>query len=119
VGTENCTQVLWKSRKQASLLSHLSGPTCMCSCIVYKVMVHLFACGYPNFLFSLCSVFGCFAYTYIHVPCVYLESVEAREGVGSPETEVTDSCEPSCGCWEWKLGPLKEQPVFLAAEPSL
>ena len=29
------------------------------------------------------------------------------------------SCELPCGCWELKPGPLEEQPVLLAAEPSL
>ena len=28
-------------------------------------------------------------------------------------------CEPGCGCWELKLGPLEEQSVLLTAEPSL
>jgi hypothetical protein len=40
-------------------------------------------------------------------------------GVGSPGTEVTDSCEPPCGYWELNLGPLEEQPVFLTTESSL
>lgn len=29
-----------------------------------------------------------------------------------------DSFEPSCGCWEFS-GPLEEQTVYLATEPSL
>ena len=36
-----------------------------------------------------------------------------------PGTGVTDGCEPTCGCWELNLGPLKEQPVLLSADPSL
>lgn len=31
----------------------------------------------------------------------------------SPEAEVTDGCEPTCGSWELNLGPREEQPVFL------
>jgi hypothetical protein len=30
-----------------------------------------------------------------------------------------DGCEPPCGCWELNTGPLEEQSVLLAAEPSL
>lgn len=41
------------------------------------------------------------------------------EGVGSPETVNTDSCELPCGCWELNPGPLEEQPGLLRAEPSL
>ena len=38
---------------------------------------------------------------------------------GSPGTGATDSCELPCGCWELNLGPPREQPVLLTAEPSL
>jgi hypothetical protein len=41
------------------------------------------------------------------------------EGVRSPVTGVTDSCELPCGCWELSLGPLEDQPVPLTTEPSL
>ena len=45
--------------------------------------------------------------------------VMATEATGSPGTGVTDNCKSPCGCWESNLGPLVEQPVLLAAEPSL
>jgi hypothetical protein len=32
---------------------------------------------------------------------------------------ITDGCEPQCGCWELKSGPLEEQLVLLNADPSL
>jgi len=32
---------------------------------------------------------------------------------------ITDGCEPPCGCWELNSGPLEEQSVLLATEPSL
>ena len=38
------------------------------------------------------------------------------EGVKSPETGVTDSCELPYGCWELNSGPLEEQPVLLIIE---
>jgi hypothetical protein len=42
------------------------------------------------------------------------------EGVRCPGTEVTDSCELPCGCWELDPGPLEEQQlILLTAEPSL
>jgi E3 ubiquitin-protein ligase NEDD4 len=37
---------------------------------------------------------------------------EAEEGVGSLGTEVTDSFELPCGCWESNPGPPEEQPVL-------
>jgi hypothetical protein len=46
--------------------------------------------------------------------------IEARRGVRSPGTGVTDGCEPPlCGCWELKPGPLQEQPVLLSHLSSL
>jgi hypothetical protein len=41
------------------------------------------------------------------------------EGVRSPVTGVTDSCEPPCGYWELNPGLLDEQSVFLTTEPPL
>ena len=41
------------------------------------------------------------------------------EGVGSPGTGVTDSCELPCGCWVLNLSSLEEQPGLLTAEPPL
>jgi len=35
------------------------------------------------------------------------------------ELELTDGCEPPCGCWELNPGPLEEQPVLLTDKPSL
>jgi hypothetical protein len=32
---------------------------------------------------------------------------------------ITDGCEPPCGCWELNSGPLADQTVHLAPEPSL
>jgi hypothetical protein len=49
---------------------------------------------------------------------VFCLHVCLREGVGSPGTGVTDSCELPSGCWELNLGPLGEQPVLLVTEPS-
>ena len=50
---------------------------------------------------------------YVCVPSV------PEKDIRSPETGVTESCELPCGCWESNPGPLKEQAVFLTAEPSL
>jgi hypothetical protein len=40
-----------------------------------------------------------------------------EQGIRSPGTGVTDSCDLPCGFWE--LNPLEEHPVLLATEPSL
>jgi len=50
----------------------------------------------------------------MYVHSVYLVAMEVRPGTG-----VTDGCEPPCGCWEVNPGPLPEQKVLLATEPSL
>ena len=42
-----------------------------------------------------------------------------EEDITFPETEITDACEPLCGCQELNPGPLEEQLVFLTTEPSL
>lgn len=34
-------------------------------------------------------------------------------------TEVTDGCEPLCGCWKSSLCPQEEQPVIISTEQSL
>lgn len=36
-----------------------------------------------------------------------------------PGTGITDCCELSYGCWDIKLGPLKEPPMLATSEPSL
>lgn len=41
------------------------------------------------------------------------------EGIRSPGTEVTDSCDLPGGCWELNLDPRAEWPVLSTAEPSL
>ena len=41
-----------------------------------------------------------------------------EEGSRSPGSGVSH-CGWSCGCWELNPGSLKEQPMFLIAEPSL
>ena len=48
---------------------------------------------------------------------VFLVPKGSEEGIRSRGTEVTESCEPSCGCWELNPGLLQE--VFLTVEPSL
>ncbi|KAM7331642.1 hypothetical protein ACRRTK_008350 [Alexandromys fortis] len=41
------------------------------------------------------------------------------QGVRSPGTGVTDSCEMPFGYWVLSPGPLEEHPVLLTTEPSL
>ena len=42
-----------------------------------------------------------------------------EEGVRTPGTGITDSCEPLCGYWELNLSSLEEHPVLLLTEPPL
>lgn len=46
--------------------------------------------------------------------CMNVPNAWSEEHTGSPGTGVVDGCELPCGCWELKLGPLREQLVFLA-----
>lgn len=48
-----------------------------------------------------------------------LVSKDSGRGTRSPGARVKDSCEPPRGCWKPDLGPLQEEPAFLAAKPSL
>lgn len=41
-----------------------------------------------------------------------------EEGIASPETGVTDSCEPPRVYWELNLGPRQEQQALLTAEEA-
>jgi hypothetical protein len=50
----------------------------------------------------------------IWVPCHCLQTHQKRA-----LDPITDGCEPLYGCWKLNSGPLEEQSVLLAAEPSL
>lgn len=56
--------------------------------------------------------------------CVYVDHIHAlcqwrpEKGGRSPETGVTNACEPYRG-WDRNLGPLQDPPVFLTIQPSL
>jgi hypothetical protein len=44
----------------------------------------------------------------LYTGCTHQVSVETREAVGFPGTEVTDHYELGCGCWELNPGPLEK-----------
>jgi hypothetical protein len=53
-------------------------------------------------------------------PCALLDACGSlRKALGFLELKLTGGCELSCGCWEFNLGPLEEQPVLPTTEPSL
>ena len=56
---------------------------------------------------------------YVCAPCACLVPVDSEKDIRSPGTEVTDGCEPSCGCWELNPSPLQEHPVLLTTEKNL
>jgi hypothetical protein len=68
---------------------------------------------FPSFYFIYMAVLP----VCVSAPCTCLVSMEASRVVGSTGTGVTDGCELPCGCWELNLGPLQEQPGYLAANP--
>lgn len=57
--------------------------------------------------------------------CIYVYHIHAwypqrpKEDFRSPESRVTDSCEPSPGSWKPNLDPLQKPQERLTAEPSL
>ena len=60
-------------------------------------------------------LFACLSMYHVCAWCLWWP----EEGIGSPGTGVTDSCELPCGCWELNPGPLEEQSVLLTTGPSL
>lgn len=57
----------------------------------------------------------CMSVYHMHVLC--LRRLEEGIGSTSPGVGVTGFCELLRGCWEWNLGPLREQPVLSTAVP--
>lgn len=55
-------------------------------------------------------MYGCLAYMYVSALCV--QNLQRLEEPSLLELELTDSCEPPCGCWKQNLGPQKEQSVL-------
>lgn len=53
--------------------------------------------------------------------CIYMcvPSYVNASGMGPPGTEVTDSCEPPCGYWDSRPGPLRDQPLLPTTKPFL
>lgn len=45
-------------------------------------------------------------------------SWQAEEDIEFSGTRVTDVCTLPCGCWDWNVGPLEEEPFFLITELS-
>lgn len=58
-----------------------------------------------------------FACVSIYSTCAWCPQ-RPEGGLGSPQSGATDNYKLSHGCWDLKLGPLKEHPVLLATEPS-
>lgn len=53
--------------------------------------------------------------TVVHAWCPQ----KPEESIRSPETGVTNGCEPPCRFRNSNMGPLQKQPKLLTAEPSL
>lgn len=56
---------------------------------------------------------------YSYVRHAYVVPAKVREGMGYHGTELADSCESHCECWESSPVPLREHPVLLTAELCL
>ena len=64
--------------------------------------------GY-GFPFALVLIFKIYSF-FILYSLVFCLCVCLCECVRYPGTEIMDSCELPCGCWELNPGPLEEQP---------
>lgn len=73
----------------------------------------------PMSLFLLFYAYGCFACMSLCTTCAHGPH-RGQKSVQSPRTGITDGCEPLCGCWEWKPGPLgvASAPRHAAVFPS-
>lgn len=61
------------------------------------------------------SVLPAWSVHHIYAWCLW----RSEDGVRSPWTGITGSYEPHCRWWELNLNPLKEESIFLIADPSL
>lgn len=88
------------------------------SCFVLpSAMLNHYSLNIPIFYFHFCVWAFCLRVC-LYTACVQCLPVP-EQGVGSPVTEITDSCEPWCVSGKFNLGPLEKQPLFLAADPLL
>lgn len=71
--------------------------------------------GVALFLMCMSVLSLCTSVYYVCTWCPRRLEEEAE----SPRTVVSDSYGLPCGCWEFNLGPLEEQPALLVTEPSL
>lgn len=69
-----------------------------------------------NFLLILCV--WVFDGMYVCVSCICLVPVGVRKGVIFLGTGVMKNCKLPCGAWESNPGPLNQQPLLLANDPS-
>ena len=54
----------------------------------------------------------------VYISCIPGAYRNQKKVLDPSGTGITNSCELPWGCWELKLGPLEEQPVFLTTESS-
>lgn len=74
-------------------------------------------------LFHKVLFYFSFIYVAVFLHCVSVCHEHAvplvpKEGVRSPETRVTNCCEPPYRCWELNLGTLEEQPLLLGCQAN-
>lgn len=97
----------WISLWNSSVLRETHHKTPQYPCLIWIGFELLFK--FYLFLFVLC----------LHVVCTWQCLRWSEDSVRSPESEVIDSYELSCGCWESSPRLLEVQPRLLTGEPSL
>lgn len=71
--------------------------------ILFIVVLHMWVFHQCVCLCTMCTWYPC----------------RREEGFRFPGIVVIDGCESLCGCWEFTLNPLQNQPLLLTTEPSL
>lgn len=103
-------------------LSYYMGPTDGTQIVrLGNMWPDMFPCATDDLLDAYQYRFETFLLMYMRVfpPCVPGIPRMPEEDIRCSGTGVADDCELLCGCWESNPGPLEEQPVVLATEPSL
>lgn len=91
----------------AFLFVWMFDPMYICIMCVYVYMYHMCICINVYYVFLSVWVF---AFMYVCTP-------EAEEGIRAPRSRITSTCEQPCGCWQWNVGPRKEQSA-ISADPK-
>ena len=102
------SQSAWRSLS-AWIIIFMLTINCLFLLLVTKLFFPIFAFFFLNQ--NVCFIYLCeylAAWVSLCHVCAWCPQ-SSEEGMGCSEAEVTDGCEPPCGCWELNLGLLQEK----------